>query len=190
MKEFQRDDLKRPALSGFGSLLHSAFHAAGKFLVISVYLWIILGVFALHESILLPEEGFIYGQGIAIFNTLVLGKVVYFAEHLRVGENFETRPLIYPVLFKSAVFAIILICFRLVESVARGALRGESISGSLSDVGGGTLAGILSVGLIIFVALIPFFAFREMTKLVGKDLMRDLLFKRRRRLAPVSDQGE
>ncbi len=78
-----------------------------------------------------------------MLNALVLGKVVYFAEQIRIGENFETRPLIYRILFKSGLFAVILICFRLIENAVRGALCGLSFSEGLSEAGGGALAGIL-----------------------------------------------
>jgi len=176
--------------SGFGSLAARLFQAARGFLVISAYLWVILSLFALHDSILDPQDGFLYGQGVAILNALVLGKVVYFAEHFRVGEKFETRPLIYPILFKSGIFSLILIGFHLIENAVRGALKGLSISESLSAVGGGTLAGLLSIGVIIFVVLIPFFAFRELVKLVGSDVMRELLLTRRRRLEAVGDRDD
>lgn len=163
-----------------------ALREARKLVVIFLYLWVLFGLFALHKSILLPEEGILYGQGFAIVNAFVLAKVMLVADNLHVGENFETRPLIYPVLFKSALFAIILVCFDLIEEVVVGTLRGKSISESIDAIGGGTLEGILSVGVIIFVVLIPFFAFREMTKVVGNREMRDLLFVRRTKLAPVA----
>ena len=111
---------------------------------------------------------------------------MFFAENLHVGENFRSRPLIYPMLFKAALFAIILICFDLIEEVVTGALRGKAVAESISATGGGgTLKGILSVGVIVFVVLIPFFAFKEMTQIVGEQVMRDLLFVRRVELRPV-----
>jgi len=168
------------------TLVDGAVREARKFLVIFLYLWVLLGLFALHKSILLPDDGIIYGQGFAIVNAFVLAKVMLVADHLHVGENFQTRPLIYPVLFKSAVFAVILVCFHLIEEVVVGTLRGKSISESIDSIGGGTLEGILSIGVIIFVVLIPFFAFREMTKVVGNREMRDLLFVRRTQLGPVA----
>lgn len=182
--------VQKKSQAGVGLLASRVRQAAGGFVVISAYLWVILSLFALHESILAGGEGFLYGQGVAILNALILGKVVYFAEHFHVGEKFETRPLIYPILFKSGLFSLILVGFRLVENAARGAFYGQSTSESLSEVGGGTLAGILSVGVIVFVVLIPFFAFRELVKLVGRDVMRELLLKRRRQLAPVTDRDD
>jgi hypothetical protein len=171
------------------SLVRRVFREVKQFLLISLYLWIILGLFALHKSIFLPQHGFLYGQGLAILNALVLGKVMFFAEGVHIGENFKTRPLVYPVLFKSVLFATILTCFYLVEEVASGALRGESISESVSGIAGGTLEGILAIGIIVFVTLIPLFAFREMSRLVGDRVMRELLFTRRFPLAPASEQN-
>ena len=170
----------------FITLVDCVVREARKFLVIFLYLWVLFGLFALHKSLLLPNAGIIYGQGFAIVNAFVLAKVMLVADNLHVGENFETRPLIYPVLFRSALFAIILVCFDLIEEVVIGTFRGKTISQSIDAIGGGTLKGILSIGVIIFVVLIPFFAFREMTKVVGNREMRDLLFVRRTKLRPVA----
>ena len=167
------------------ALIDVAVREARKFFVIFLYLWVLFGLFALHKSFLLAE-GIIYGQGFAVINAFVLAKVMLVADNLHAGENFETRPLIYPILFRSAVFAIILVCFDLIEEVVVGTFRGKTISESIDAIGGGTLEGILSVGVIMFVVLIPFFAFREMTKVVGNRQMRDLLFVRQTKLVPVA----
>jgi hypothetical protein len=96
-----------------------AVRESRKFLLLFLCLRILFGRFAQHESILLPEAAITYGQGFAIVNALVSAMVMLVADHLDVGENFETRPLVYPVLFKSTVFAVILICFDLIEEVGR-----------------------------------------------------------------------
>lgn len=168
------------------ALADRALREAKHVLRIFLYLWLLFGLFALHKSLLLPDEGIIYGQGFAIVNAFVLAKVMAVADHLHIGENFETRPLIYPVLFNAAVFAVILVCFDLIEEVVVGILRGKTIAEGIENIGGGTLEGILSVGIIIFVVLIPFFAFREMIKVVGERQMHDLLFVRRTKLGPVA----
>jgi hypothetical protein len=172
-----------------GALIDGVVREARKFVVRFLYLWILFALFALHKSILLPDEGIIYGQGFAVVNAFVLAKVMLVGDNLHVGEKFDTRPLVYPVLFKSALFAIILVCFDLIEEIVVGSWRGKSIAESIWSVGGGTLEGILSVGVIMFVVLIPYFAFREMAKVVGERQMRELLFVRRTELGAVSSQG-
>ena len=41
---------------------------------------------------------------------------------------------------------------------------------------------ILSFSFLTFVALIPFFGIRELSKVIGDDRMRELLFRRHTRL--------
>lgn len=168
-------------------LTGAALGQARKAAPVFCYLWVLFGLFALYKWMLLPDKGFLIGQGLAFVNAFVLVKIVLVAEHLQVGENFRNQPLIYPVLLKSALFALILIGCHLAERVVHGALRG-GITGSLSEVGGGTVAGILALGIIIFVVLIPFFAFRELARVVGDRELSDLLFVRRTRLAPLPRQ--
>jgi hypothetical protein len=47
---------------------------------------------------------------------------------------------------------------------------------SLPEIGGGGFVGLASVTLILFVALIPFFAFRNLKRALGADRMNTLLF--------------
>ena len=49
---------------------------------------------------------------------------------------------------------------------------------SIPGVGGGGLKGVFSVGLIMAVALIPFFAFREISRVVGASELLSLVFTR------------
>lgn len=167
-------------------LVDGAVREARKFAVRFLYLWILFALFALHKSILLPDTGIIHGQGFAALNAFVLAKVMLVGDNLHVGENFDARPLVYPVLFKSALFAIILVCFDLIEEIVVGSWHGKSIAESIWSIGGGTLEGILSIGIIMFVVLIPYFAFREMAKVVGEREMRELLFVRRTKLGAVT----
>jgi uncharacterized protein (DUF1810 family) len=143
---------------------------------IFIYLWVLLSVFSLHKAVVLNEESLIYHQGFAIINALALAKVVLVAEYFHVGDRLKSRPLIYPIMFKSAVFAVILICFHIIEETLIGVLHGKTLAQSIPDTGGGKLQGILMVGIIMFVVLTPFFAFRELGRAIGTEQLRSLLF--------------
>jgi hypothetical protein len=104
-------------------------------------------------------------------------------EFFHVGDNLKNRPLIYPIIFKSAVFAVILICFHMIEDTLIGVLHGETLSHSIPNIGGGKLQGILMVGIIMFVVLMPFFAFRELDRAIGTEALRSLLFGRETKAA-------
>src|SRR6202047_5694285 len=143
---------------------------------IFIYLWVLLSLFSLHKALVLNDESLIYHQGFALINALALAKDVLVAEFFHVGDNLKNRTLIYPIMFKSAVFGAILLCFHMSEEPLLGVLHGKPLSQSIPDIGGGTLQGILMVGIIMFVVLTPFFAFRELGRAIGTEQLHSLLF--------------
>ena len=70
-----------------------------RFLIMFLYLWVILALFALHERIVLRElSTSLPSQGFAFVNALVLAKVMLIGEDLDLGGWLRDRPLIYPIL--------------------------------------------------------------------------------------------
>ena len=157
--------------------------AEGKqFFWIFVYLWVLLGLFAIHKAIILNDADLIYHQGFAVINALVLAKVILVAEMLHVADNMKHQPLVYSIIFKSVVFSAILISFHLVEEILTGMWHGQSFTQSVPALGHG-MEGILILGLIMFVVLIPFFAFRELSRVIGEDKLHSLIFQHRHQMA-------
>ena len=148
-----------------------------RFMVMFLYLWVLFGLFVLYQRILLRQEGLSFtAQGFALVNALVLAKVMLIAEDLRVGHWLRSRPLIYPILGESLIFTVVFICFHILEHVVIGLIKRESIAASIPAIGGGGLAGLVSVGLILFVSLIPFFGFRNLSRELGADRLKAMLF--------------
>jgi hypothetical protein len=166
------------------SVVERIIHEIKQFLGMAVYLWILFGLFALHESIVLARHQINYKfYGFAVVNALILAKVMLVAEDLHLGERFREGPLVFPILYKSFLFAIVFICFDIVEEVLVGMVKGKTLLTSVPSIGGGTLGGIVSVGTIVTFALIPFFAFREVGRVVGERELHILLFTRGARRA-------
>ena len=89
-------------------LKERALDEAKKFSIIFLYLWVLLSLFALHKSIILGEPSLSLGQGFAIVNALVLSKIMLVCETFNLTDNFKSKPILYPIVFKSAVFAVLL----------------------------------------------------------------------------------
>ena len=87
-----------------------------------LYLWVLLGLFAIHESIVLAKHNIPYRPfGVALINAWILAKVMLIAEDLKLGEGwFGHRPPIYRILAKAVAFAIV---FLLVHFVVKHAGR-------------------------------------------------------------------
>lgn len=159
------------------TLKQKAYHELGKYFVIVFYLWVVFGLFLLYKSVILNGEHIsTMARGTALINALVLGKFVLIARALHLGETIDDAPLIYPTLLKSALFSIVLACCKILEDIAVGFYHGKSFSESIADIGGGTLNGILTLTLLMFVLLIPFFAFGELHRVLGKGKLPQLFF--------------
>ena len=151
-----------------------------NFTLMFVYLWVVFGMLAVHESIVLSQHQINYRfHALAIVNALVFAKVLLVAEDLHLGRRFNDKPLVYSILFKSLLFGVTLICFHVAEHVLIGMWDGRPIAQSIAEVGVNKLAGIVSLGIIATVALVPFFILREISRVIGPDKFWSLFFHRR-----------
>lgn len=148
-----------------------------RFVVLFLYLWLLFGLFVLNERIILRQHGIGFAaQGFALINALVLAKVMLVTEDLNLGRWLRRRPLIYPILHESFLFTVIFICFHVAEKVTIGLVKGETLAASVPAIGGGGLAGLMCVAVISFVVLIPFFAFRDVSRELGAGQLNAMLF--------------
>jgi hypothetical protein len=181
-KPLQTDDTSRISAEGTPherkrNLKRRVFDEVIKFLTIAFYLWVMFGVFALHESVVSAKDHINYHfYGFALVNALILGKVMLVAEDLHFADWFKDRPLIYPILCKAVSFSILFLVFDVVEEVLVGVFKGNTIGQSIPSIGGGSLSGVFFVGIILSVALIPFFAFREFGRVIGERELHSLIF--------------
>jgi hypothetical protein len=159
------------------ALRERAVEEVRRFLVMFLYIWMWFALFGVYERILLRLHG-IGGvsQGFALFNALVLAKVMLVAEDMKIGRWWRAHPLIYPILTESFAFAVVFIVFHVVEEIVVGVIKGETVAASVPVIGGGGLAGLFSVALLYFVALIPFFAFRNIGREIGERRLNAMLF--------------
>ena len=150
---------------------------ARRFVVMFLYLWILFGLFVPHERIILDQRGINFTlHGFALVNALVLGKVMLVVEDLNLERWLRRGPLIYPILFESLLLSVLFIGCHVVEHLVKGIVKGETLGASLPTIGGGGLAGVVCVALILFVSLIPFFAFRTIGRELGPGRLNTMLF--------------
>ena len=159
------------------TLKHIAFQQLKEFLLIALYLWVVFGLLVMFKSMVLAEHHIPFAyHGFAIINALALAKVMLTAKDLHLGEQFDDAPLIYPTLLKSALFSVVLACFKILEEAAIGLYHHQSFQQSIADLGGGTLNAILTLTLLLFVVLIPFVGFGELQRVLGAGKLAKIFF--------------
>ncbi|MEF3366085.1 hypothetical protein V3H18_05995 [Methylocystis sp. 9N] len=169
------------------SLAKKAEEEAKAFLPVFLYVWFLLAMLGLHKSIVLSQAHIVQHQGFAVAKALAFSKMVFVWNEWGLGRNFDHKPLIAPVLFKSALFGVLLIAMDLLEQALLERFWPAHASADAVDLSNWRM--LLSLGVVTFAALIPFFGFREFAKVVGEAEMRKLMFVRREQLVPVREAG-
>jgi hypothetical protein len=150
---------------------------AKRFLLLFLYLWALLLLFVLNEDIALRKQDVnITMQGFALLNSLVLAKVMLLSEDLDLGRWLPRRPLIYPILNEALLLTALFIIFHVVEHVIIGLFKHEALAASIPHIGGGGLLGLVLVAAVLFISLLPFFAFKHIGREIGEARLREMLF--------------
>jgi hypothetical protein len=148
-----------------------------SFVVLFLYLWVLFGVFVLNQDIALREQHINFTmQGFALINALVFAKVMLVFEMFEPGRWLHGRPLIYPILYETLLLTVSFVIVHILEKIVEGLFHGKSVMESLPSVGGGGVAGLLSVSVIMFVALTPFFGLRHLSRVMGEGKLWAMMF--------------
>ena len=136
--------------------------------------------FTQYRRFLLAAHGITYTDyWVAVIEALILAKVIMIGAVFRLGRGLEQQPLIYPTLYKTVVFSFFVGVFTLIEHAIRGLWKGEGLTGGLVEFFGKGFHELLAGCLVIFVTLIPFFAVKELGRVLGEGKIRALFFRRR-----------
>jgi hypothetical protein len=170
------------------TLKQKVYKGVKDYLILTAYLWLVFALFVLYRSVILSEQDIPFAaHGLALLNALALAKVMLVAQDLHFAEGkFNDAPLIYPTLFKSIAFALILGIFKIIEEALIGLFHHHSFSQSIAEIGGGTLKGILSLMAILIVLLIPFFGFSELRSTLTQIDFHKMFFESRHPTHPTS----
>jgi hypothetical protein len=144
-----------------------------------IYLALVFAAFTQYRRIILAAYDITYtNYWIAVIEALILAKVIMIGAVFRLGRGFEHKPLIYPTLYKTVVFTLFVAVFTLAEHMVKGLWQGKGLTGGIVEYFGNGPHEFLAGSLIIFVAFIPFFAFKEMARVLGEEKIRVLFFRR------------
>jgi hypothetical protein len=117
--------------------------------------------------------------GVAVIQALILAKVIMIGDVLRLDRRLEQHPLVYSTLYKAVVFSLFVGAFTLIEHGIKGLWMGKGLTGGLVDFIETGSHELLARCLVILVAFIPYFAFRELGRILGKGKIWALFFRRR-----------
>jgi len=163
-----------------GDLKKKIFHEVAEYWINVVYLILMFAAFTQYRRFVLAAHDITYtNYWVAVIEALILAKVIMIGGVFRLGRGLEQKPLIYPTLYKAVVFSLFVGVFTLIEHAIKGVWQGKGLTEGLVDYFGKGSHELLAGCLVIFVALIPFFAVKELGRVLGEDKIRTLFFRKR-----------
>jgi hypothetical protein len=145
-----------------------------------VYLTLVFAAFTEFRRLILAAHGITYTDyWVALIKGLILGKVIMVLGVFRLGRRVEAMPLVYPTFYKAVVFTLLVGVFTVVEFEIKGLWAGGGVARGLVDLSGKGFEELTADSLVVFVAFIPFFAVKELGRVLGEERIRALFFRKR-----------
>jgi hypothetical protein len=170
---------------GHASLKQRAIEDLKVFWLIALYLIVFFSAFTFYRRMVLAELGVTYlHYGIAVFEALIIAKVVLLGRVLGLDKRVDRGPLILSVIVKAVIFTVLVFLFGVLEHTVEGLLHKKdwaSIGRGLLDVG---VHELFARMIVLFISFVPFFAFWEIGRVLGWGQLIALFFSKRRPSLP------
>jgi hypothetical protein len=159
---------------------HRLAHEMKVYAGISLYLYVCFGVILLYKMSVLEAHELSYEPyGLAAAKALILGKFLLIGQAIHIGERYKHKPLIYMVLYKSVIFLIVLVALSFLEEIIVGAIHGRTAGETISEIAGGRWLEIAMTCALLWLILLPYFAFQQISEALGEGKLRHMLFDQR-----------
>ena len=143
------------------------------------YLTLLFSAFTSYRRLILAHYDITYSNwGISFIKAMVLAKVVMVGGLFHFSRKLEKKPLILATILNSFLFTVWVALFAAVESALRGLIHGKDLSGALDHLLSEGMHEFYAKCLVVFVAFIPFFAFKELGRVLGKGIIWGLFFRK------------
>ena len=154
-------------------------HEIQEILGTFLYLALFFCAFSAYRELVLSELGLgYYHFGFALIKALVLAKVIVLGQHVRFGKILDDWPLIIPTIYKVVFFSIFALLFDVLEHIVEALLHGRSIPSALQEIISVGRDEILARGLVVLIAVIPFFAVEETGRRLGEGVLSRMFYQK------------
>jgi ABC-type multidrug transport system permease subunit len=141
---------------------------------------IVFSAVILYRRLILAQHGIILDDYfIGVIKAFIIAKVVMIGAFLGISRKFEHQPLIIPVLYKSILFTLMVMLFDIIEELIKGFIYNQDIFKSFEELQNHANAVWLGASLLIFFIFIPFFAVKELVRVMGNEKVQKLFFNKR-----------
>lgn len=145
-----------------------------------LYMAIIFSAIILYRRLVLAEHGIIVEDYfLGVIKAFVIAKVVMLAAFMNISHKYENKALITPVLYKAFLFTLCVMLFDIIEIYIKALIQGHNFMDSFNELLKHLNYIWLGGAMLIFFIFIPFFAFKELSRVMGIEKIKGLFLRNR-----------
>lgn len=164
---------------GTKSWKQKLFHEFREYWINVIYMALVFSAIILYRrTVLASYEIYLDDYFSGVVKALVIAKVVMIGAFLRISRKFEHKPLFIPVLYKALLFTIWVMLFDMAEIYIRAFINNPGLVAAFDELRNHVSFVWLAGALLIFFSFIPFFAFKELVRVLGSEKVSEIFLQR------------
>jgi hypothetical protein len=143
------------------------------------FFFVCFNALALTVALMSPGHDFsLLAHGAATVGALVVAKAVLVADHLALVNRYPDRPLIWNVVWKTLLYTLVAIVFRMLERVLAAATNEAGFAAGLREVVQALdWQHLLAVQMWLVILFFVYTSAREVFRVIGLDRARAMFFE-------------
>lgn len=162
------------------TLKEKVLHEVNEYLINVVYLSLFFGAFAIARRLTLEQYNiYLDDTFVGLIKALIIAKVIMLGAFMKISHKFENMPLLIPIIYKTILFVLLVVVFDLLEAYIHAWIELKDMQAAWNELIYHHFDKMRIGGLImISVAFLPFFALKEISRVLGPQVFRKLFFKK------------
>lgn len=154
---------------------HRFIHEFNEYWMNVIYMALVFSAIIFYRRLVLAHyEIYLDDYFSGVIKALVIAKVVMIGAFFRISRKYEHQPLIIPVFYKAVLFTLWVMLFDIAEAFIRIFIKTPVLMEAVNELKTHLNSVWLGGALLIFFSFIPFFAFKELVRVMGKEKIREL----------------
>jgi len=154
----------------------------------TIFFFVALHVVALIRVLMLKGTGIAAGTSVSVaVAALILGKAVLLADMLPFINRYPTKPLIYNVVWKTALYTLVALLIHYVEHLVEfWRQTGSLVAGNRKLLAEIVWPHFFAIQILLIVMIFAYCTFRELARVLGGDKLIEMFFgiRLRTRVSP------
>ena len=143
-----------------------------------IFFFVALHIVAIIRKLMLEGTGIPIGTSLTVtIGALILGKAVLIADLLPFINRYPDKPLIYNILWKTAIYTLVALLFHYAEHLIHfWRQTGDFAAANRKLLDEMVWAHFLAIQILLIVMILAYVTMREFTRLIGRHKVFEILF--------------